>query len=138
MILTPNISFSKIYSEYFNYRSPAIVGIVILFFLPSDGLGIIVCWFQMLLDLPCPACGLTRGMSSFLHFEFYKSFIYHPLGVLVVVYLFIMAFSNKPDYLKSVIRKKSEKLAVLFSFKFITFLFLIFWIFKLLNIYFTH
>lgn len=138
MIIPANISFKKNYFEYFKYRFPAIAGIIVLFFLPSDGLGITVCWFQMLLDLPCPACGLTRGMSSFLHFEFYKSFMYHPMGMLVVMYLFTMAFSNRPDYLKSIISKKSGKIAELFSFKIIALLFLTFWILKLFNIYFAH
>ena len=135
MILGSYLSLSKIYSGYFKYRLPALAGIIVLFLLPSDGLGINICWFQEIFVLPCPACGLTRGMSSLLHYEFYKSITYHPLAILVLSYLFLSALSNKPDYLKSVIRKKSKILGLFFSFKFMAFLFIVFWIVKLYNIY---
>jgi len=135
LILSQNLSLAKIYSGHFKFRFPAILGITVLFFLPSDGLGATICWFQMIFELPCPACGLTRGMSSLLHFEFYKSLTHHPLGALILSYLFILALSNKPDYLKTIIQKKSEKLARFFSFKFIVFLFIVFWIIKLYKIY---
>ena len=130
MILTSDLSLPRIYSGHFKYRLPAIVGIIVLFLLPSDGLSIDVCWFQMIFELPCPVCGLTRGMSSFLHFEFYKSLIYHPLSALVLSYLFVLALSNKPDYIKSIVQKKLEKLVPFFSFKFVAFLFIGFWIIK--------
>ena len=134
MIHSANLSFSGRYYGYLRCRLPAIIGIILLMLLPSDGLGINVCWFQMIFDLPCPACGLTRGMSSLLHFEFYKSLMYHPLGVLVLGYLFILALSNKPDFIKTIVKKKSESLAFFFSFKFIAALFIVFWIIKLFYI----
>ena len=120
----------------FKFRLPAIAGLVVLFLLPSDGLNITICWFKMLFGLPCPACGLTRGMSSLLHFEFYKSFLYHPLSVLVLAYLFILAISNQTDYLKKAVQHLSDKYTYLFSFKFIAILFICLWIFKLFKIYF--
>jgi hypothetical protein len=58
--------------------------LVILAFLPSDGLGISVCPFNQIFGLPCPTCGLTRSVSSLLHLEVSKSVQYHPLGFLVL------------------------------------------------------
>lgn len=130
-----SLNLNKKISGQFKYRLPAVVGITVLLVLPSDGLGISVCWFEMLFNMSCPACGLTRGMSSLLHIEFYKSLMYHPLAALVLGYLFLLALTNQPDYLKTLIQKKSQRLAHLFSFRFIAVLFLVVWIFKLLFIY---
>jgi Protein of unknown function (DUF2752) len=118
----------------FKCRLPAIAGIITLFVLPSDGLGIMICWFRLIFELPCPACGLTRGMSSLLHMEFYKSFMYHPLSILVLGYLFIMAWSGQADFLRKVISKKSVSLASFFSFKSMALLFITIWIVKLLAV----
>jgi len=134
LTITPNLSLAKIYSGHFKYRFPAIAGIVVLFILPSDGLAISICWFQMIFEFPCPACGLTRSMSSLLHFEYFKSLMYHPLGMVVLCYLFLLLITNRQDFLKTIVQKKSEKLALLFSFKFIALLFIVFWIYKLFNI----
>jgi len=135
MMHSEKLLLPKIDARKFKFRLPAIAGLIVILLLPADGLNITVCWFRMLFDLPCPACGLTRGMSSLLHFELYKSFLYHPLSALVLVYLFVLAFSNKADSLKKIMQAKSEKLAPFFSFKFIAFLFICIWIIKLVKIF---
>lgn len=135
MILSGKLSFINKTSGHFNFRLPALLGLLVLFFLPPDGLGMITCWFQLVLDVPCPACGLTRGMTSLLQLEIYKSFIYHPMALIVLGYLFVLAYSNEPDYLRKAVKKKYPKLAAWFTFRVVAFVFIILWIIKLLKIY---
>jgi hypothetical protein len=57
----------------------ATAGILILAALPSDGTGVPLCPFRYLTGLPCPGCGLTRGLSSLLQLQFAHAYDYHPL-----------------------------------------------------------
>ena len=61
----------------------AIVGLVLSFFLPTDGLGVTICWFNSLFELPCPGCGLTRSVTCISHLQFGKAWDYHPFGPLI-------------------------------------------------------
>ena len=61
----------------------AIVGLVLSFFLPTDGLGVSICWFKASFELPCPGCGLTRSVTSISHLQFGKAWDYHPFGPLI-------------------------------------------------------
>ena len=74
------------------YQLLALGGLIVLFLLPSDGLGLILCPLKNLSGLDCPACGLTRSLSSFLHLEFGRSFAYHPLGVFVLAGFLLALF----------------------------------------------
>jgi len=134
-MFSERLYFLKTTAGHFNFRLPALLGLLVLFFLPKDGLGMIACWFQLILDVPCPACGLTRGMSALLHLEIYKSFIYHPLALIVLGYLFGLAYSNEPDYLRKTVQKKYPRLATWLTFRFVAVIFIILWSIKLLFIY---
>ncbi|NIR69235.1 DUF2752 domain-containing protein [candidate division KSB1 bacterium] len=79
-----------------SYRLPALLTLSVLAILPTDGFGIVLCPFYRLVDLMCPACGLTRSMSAFLHFEFSKSLGYHPLGSLTVLFLLTVVVGIRP------------------------------------------
>jgi hypothetical protein len=61
----------------------AIVGLVLSFLLPTDGLGVTVCWFKSCFELPCPGCGLTRSVTCISQFQFGKAWGYHPFGTLI-------------------------------------------------------
>ena len=76
----------------------AAIAVLVIGLLPSDGIGINVCPFGTMLGFSCPLCGLTRSMSCLLHLEFLKSFSYHPLGILVLSWLGLIAFTNRPDF----------------------------------------
>ncbi|MFQ5607808.1 MAG: DUF2752 domain-containing protein [Candidatus Zixiibacteriota bacterium] len=62
------------------HRLAALAALVVFFLLPSDGIGLILCPFKNITGLDCPACGLTRSVSSLLHLDFGRSLFYHPLG----------------------------------------------------------
>lgn len=44
-----------------------------------------LCMWRTLLGQPCPGCGLTRSVVTFLHGDYTRAFLYHPLGPLVLL-----------------------------------------------------
>jgi len=47
-----------------------------------------------MLNVGCPGCGMTRSLAAFLHGDFWESWFYHPLGVVValgLVYIWLKA-----------------------------------------------
>lgn len=46
-----------------------------------------LCPLKLMAGLPCFGCGLTRSISSLVHFDFAAMFAYHPLGPLVVLWI---------------------------------------------------
>ncbi len=71
------------------------LALLLLFLLPSDGLPLEICLSQIITEVPCPFCGMTRSLSSFLHFEWSKSFAYHPLGMLIGICLLLVFVSGR-------------------------------------------
>lgn len=61
----------------------AVVCLVLTIFLPTDGLGVPICWFKAYFELPCPGCGLTRSVTCISHLQFGKAVSYHPFGPIV-------------------------------------------------------
>ena len=71
------------------------LALLLLFLMPSDGLPIEICLSKIVTSVPCPACGMTRSLSSFLHLEWWKSLSYHPLGIFAGIYLLLTLISGK-------------------------------------------
>lgn len=108
-------------------RLPAIAALLILMALPSDGLDIPFCPLLYFADVPCPACGLTRSMSSFLHFDISKGLSYHPLGGLVLMCLLVVAITNRSTWPDSTFAQKYPMLAKLLDWKLAVGLFVFVW-----------
>lgn len=124
--------FANFNPRIIRYRLPSLLAILIIVMMPPDGFGFSVCLFQHLFGLPCPACGLTRSMASILHFEWVKSFLYHPLGGIVLAYLVICLVTNQPDYFKSKLVANRKIWQRVFSYQFLFFLFLAVWIARII------
>lgn len=120
------------YKCHVRYRLPSLLAILALALLPSDGLGVSTCLFHHLFKLPCPACGLTRSMSSILNLEWTKSFFYHPLGGIVLIYLLTCLLTNKPDFLSFKLNCKNVIIKKISLYHIIIFLFLIVWIIRII------
>lgn len=120
------------------FRLPALLGIMSLILVPSDGFDMSLCLFYSIFQIPCPACGLTRSMSSFLNFDILQSLYYHPLGSIVLIYLIVTALTNQPDFLRQKFQHKSVMLSNIFTFKFISVLFILAWIAKLIQLYYSN
>jgi len=42
------------------------------------------CPFNLIFQMPCPGCGITRAHFALLHFDILGAFTYHPLFFLVI------------------------------------------------------
>lgn len=52
------------------------------------------CPIRRIIQMPCPACGITRSWIEVLQFNFSKAFEYHPLFLFMPIYVHIMMCSN--------------------------------------------
>jgi len=78
--------------------------IIISFILPPDGLGRSTCGLYILTKLPCPACGLTRSVTSISHMQFAKAFYFHPFGfIFYMIFLFLAIYNFMPEKIKNII-----------------------------------
>jgi len=87
----------------------ALVGLVLggFIFSPVGGDLPEFCAFQTNFDLPCPGCGLTRSVTSFLQFEFWMSWNYHPFGFMFgIVFILLTPFAFMTTSLRNRIRAK--------------------------------
>ncbi len=100
----------------------AVIGIAVSFIFEANTIqGLNLCWFKALTDLPCPGCGLTRGVCSISHGDLAGAFAYNPFvyviypGLyLVAVYPVIYHFSNeKIRYISDVLMSYSTIVLIL-------------------------
>lgn len=79
--------------------SLALAGLLVAIMLPPVGIGYDMCGMHRTMGLPCPGCGLTRSVTSFIHGDFLWSFGYHPLGFFVALIFLLVGptlfFPNK-------------------------------------------
>ena len=108
------------------YRLPSFVVLAFISIISSDGIGFSLCIFQNMFGFSCPACGLTRSMSSLLRLDVLKSFSYHPLGFIILGFILLCLLTNYPGYLGS----KNKVFKQIFSFKLMTLLFIVVWLLR--------
>ncbi len=98
----------SIFGSFFLNKFTTIISllvIIISFILPPDGLGRSTCGLYILTKLPCPACGLTRSVTSISHMEFVKAFYYHPFGfIFYIIFLFLAIYNFMPEKIKNIIK----------------------------------
>ena len=88
----------------------ATFSLLLSFFLPTDGLGVTICWFKLYYELPCPGCGLTRSITCISQFQFSKAWNYHPFGPAIYVLLsanivlFLIPRSKRIEIRKSLLK----------------------------------
>jgi hypothetical protein len=58
----------------------ALCALVVSALMPTEGLGIDLCFFYEYTDLPCPGCGLTRSVTNVSHGNFAQAWGYNPFG----------------------------------------------------------
>lgn len=82
-----------------------IIAPFILLFIPANYFdeGQSICLSKMLANIECYACGLTKGVMHFIHFEFEKAWGYNKLTFIVVPLLF-------PLWLKSVYEVRGKQM----------------------------
>ncbi len=96
--------FSNLFLNKFTTITSLLV-IIISFILPPEGLGRSTCGLYILTKLPCPACGLTRSVTSISHLRFAKAFYYHPFGfIFYIIFLFLAIYNFMPEKIKNIIK----------------------------------
>ncbi|WP_425353929.1 DUF2752 domain-containing protein [Anaerofustis butyriciformans] len=58
------------------------------------------CPIRYILGLPCPFCGTTRALISFLNGNIKQAFYYHPLFILSIPFLILLITSNEKYFFK--------------------------------------
>ena len=98
----------SIFGSFFLNKFTTIISllvIIISFILSPDGLGRSTCGLYILTKLPCPACGLTRSVTSISHMKFAKAFYYHPFGfIFYIIFLFLALYNFMPEKIKDIIK----------------------------------
>lgn len=63
-----------------------VIAPIVLVFLPKDyfNTGQSICVSQLLFDLECYACGMTRAVMHMIHFDFKSAWEFNKLAFLVV------------------------------------------------------
>lgn len=70
----------------------AVIGIAVSFIFEANTIqGMNLCWFKALTDLPCPGCGLTRGVCSISHGDLAGAFAYNPFVYVIYPGLYLVA-----------------------------------------------
>lgn len=97
----------SIFCSFFLNKISTVISLLVIitsFILPPDGLGRSTCGLYILTKLPCPACGLTRSVTSISHMKFVKAFYYHPFGfIFYIIFLFLAIYNFMPEKIKNII-----------------------------------
>ncbi len=106
----------KVYSAFFVIL---IVGYVWIYLNMADPHFGITCIFKYVTGIPCPSCGTTRAVMSFLEGDFLGPIQFNPLGYFYIVALVVLPFwllldifSNKKtliDFYELCIKNLSKK-----------------------------
>ncbi len=118
-------------SEKINYQLPSIMVLIALALLPTDGTGEILCPFYLLTEIHCPLCGLTRSMTAIFHLEFSRSYVLHPLGSLIFLFLLNCVIRNNPKLTFTKFEKHNKILINIFSFNFMIAMFIGVWLIRI-------
>ncbi|MFQ5603189.1 MAG: DUF2752 domain-containing protein [bacterium] len=116
------------------HRLPSIAALLVVVSLPPEGIGVELCPFYWITDLPGPFCGLTRSMSALARLQFSQSLSLHPLGIYALLFLIQCAWTNDPTTKIAKISLSSNRLLEIFTFKMLACLFLIVWVVRLIFI----
>ena len=80
-------------------RILSLLSVFVLVLIPSEGFDVTLCPMQNIFGLPCPACGITRSMSSLLILDIWHSFRYHPMGIIILAAIITALIVNQYDFL---------------------------------------
>ncbi len=115
---TPPVASKRGLVDVLINRWSGLVGVcalLISLFLPTEGLGINLCFFYDSLSLPCPGCGLTRSVTNITHFQWGSAWRYNPFGFVAYgTFLFMAICAILPrtwlESFRNTIQRQEERL----------------------------
>jgi hypothetical protein len=97
-------------------------GLLLAVATPPHGSDVSVCWLKNTTGLPCVGCGITRSLSCGLRGMFAESFYYHPMGLVILALLSLIALQTLlPEHLQDRLKGCLQKRAVAFNSLYLTF-----------------
>ena len=69
-----------------------------LFYIQQSSPGLEICILKSAVGLPCPSCGTTRSVLHLLHGDLSSAILVNPIGILVIIGMFIFPFWILYDY----------------------------------------
>ncbi|MEY3060199.1 MAG: hypothetical protein RL000_1551 [Bacteroidota bacterium] len=69
-----------------------------LFYFQQSSPGLEICILKSAVGLPCPSCGTTRSVLHLLHGDLSSAILVNPIGILVIIGMFIFPFWILYDY----------------------------------------
>jgi hypothetical protein len=75
-------------------RALSVLVVLVSFVFPVSGLGFDLCVFHATTGLPCPGCGLTRGLSALSQGQFFAALQLHPFVFLLWPTFALVSLSN--------------------------------------------
>ena len=70
------------------------IGLCLMLYIIVTTVTGIGCPIRRVIQMPCPACGITRSWIEVFKFNFDKAFEYHPLFLFLPIYVYIMICSD--------------------------------------------
>lgn len=64
-------------------RGMAVAAMLVSIVMPVNGLGFDVCVLHRMTGLPCPGCGLTRGVAAMTHGDVFTAVALNPFSVII-------------------------------------------------------
>jgi hypothetical protein len=75
-------------------------GYFLIVFLSNNDDIPVFCVFKAITGIPCPGCGMGRGTLAFVHGEFWKATLWHPLAIPFNIFLVVSFFRILYDLIK--------------------------------------
>ncbi|WP_299237536.1 DUF2752 domain-containing protein [uncultured Anaerofustis sp.] len=92
---------------------------IYVIFIYISGIG---CPIKYIFDFPCVTCGTTRALMSFLKGDLMLAFYYHPLFLLALPFLLLVAHYNLKSFMGLSKKTRSTLLIIILILYIITYI----------------
>ncbi|MFN3604624.1 MAG: DUF2752 domain-containing protein [Leptonema sp. (in: bacteria)] len=99
-----------------NLKELRILTIIYLFFILFGYSDYSFCYFYNITKLPCPGCGLTRGIRLLFYGDFYSAIRYNLFSIFIFLIILLILFSFLNKRIESSLEKFLKNKMILWFF----------------------